>query len=67
MNVCSLYTTCIPATFPCEQDLLEFTEKCPSLSVGEGVARDQLVQVALHLLTQHTTGTTLTPHMLTQR
>ncbi|CAI8007038.1 hypothetical protein GBAR_LOCUS5020, partial [Geodia barretti] len=45
-------------------DLLEFTKACPSLSVGETGAREQLVQVALHLLTQHTTGTTLTSHML---
>ena len=46
------------------QDLLEFTKACPSLSVGETGAREQLVQVALHILTQHTTGTTLTSHML---
>ena len=47
------------------QDLLEFTETCLSVSTGEPSARDQLVQVALHLLTQHTTGTTLTTHLLT--
>ena len=46
------------------QDLLEFTKACPSLSVGETGAREQLVQVALHILTQHTMGTTLTSHML---
>ena len=45
------------------QDMLQFSESCP-LSSSE-VTWDQLVQVALHLLTQHTTGTNLTIQMLT--
>ena len=47
------------------QDLLQFTETY-SLSDSEA-ARDQLAQVALHLITRHTTGTTLTTDMLSEK